>query len=121
MSLSLAGPRDSMSSLSACAARLDMFLNTFSRIAQTGIVDPEEVAAIERFVKKGGGLLLIGDPGTGSNAFVQLVDNRPNTAGIGSELLGTLIAIAVVVVANLLISAALRGRTRMSREAKLRD
>jgi len=40
--------------------------------------------------------------------------------GIGNELLGTIIAIVAVVVANLLISALLRGRARMSRETKLR-
>jgi small-conductance mechanosensitive channel len=42
------------------------------------------------------------------------------SVGIGTELIGTLIVIAAVLIANLLISAMLRGRTRMSREIKLR-
>jgi small-conductance mechanosensitive channel len=41
-------------------------------------------------------------------------------SGIGTELIATLIVIAAVLIANLLISAALRARTPMSREVKLR-
>jgi small-conductance mechanosensitive channel len=43
-----------------------------------------------------------------------------SSSGIGTELLATLAAVVAVVLANLLISAVLRGRTRMSRETKLR-
>jgi small-conductance mechanosensitive channel len=45
---------------------------------------------------------------------------QSQSSGIGTELAVTLIVIVAVVVANLLISAMLRGRTRMSRELKLR-
>lgn len=43
-----------------------------------------------------------------------------STLGIRGELIATLVVIAAVLLANLLISAMLRGRTRMSREIKLR-
>ncbi|MBI5395855.1 MAG: autotransporter-associated beta strand repeat-containing protein, partial [Verrucomicrobia bacterium] len=43
------------------------------------------------------GTLQAGDPVSGSNAFVQLVDNRPNTAGAGSELL----AVSNLIVATI--------------------
>jgi small-conductance mechanosensitive channel len=48
------------------------------------------------------------------------MQSQASSSGIGTELLATLIVVAAVVIANLLISAMLRGRTRMSREIKLR-
>jgi small-conductance mechanosensitive channel len=43
-----------------------------------------------------------------------------SSLGIGTELIATFVVIAAVLVANLVISAILRGRTRVSREIKLR-
>jgi small-conductance mechanosensitive channel len=48
------------------------------------------------------------------------MQSQASSSGIGTELIATLIVVAAVVIANLLISAMLRGRTRMSREIKLR-
>jgi hypothetical protein len=43
-----------------------------------------------------------------------------SSLGIGNELIATLVVIVAVLVANLVISAILRGRMRVSREIKLR-
>jgi small-conductance mechanosensitive channel len=41
-------------------------------------------------------------------------------AGLGTEIVGTVVIVAAVVLANIVISAALRGRGWLSRETKLR-
>jgi len=41
-------------------------------------------------------------------------------AGLGTEIVGTIVIIAAVILANILISAALRGKGWLSRETKLR-
>lgn len=41
-------------------------------------------------------------------------------AGLGPEIVGTFVIVAAVIVANIVISAALRGRGWLSRETKLR-
>lgn len=41
-------------------------------------------------------------------------------AGLGTEIVGTIVIVAAVILANIVISAALRGRGWLSRETKLR-
>lgn len=41
-------------------------------------------------------------------------------AGLGTEIVGTIVVVAAVILANIVISAALRGRGWLSRETKLR-
>ena len=47
----------------------------------------------------------------GSNSFL---------AGLAPEIIGTIVTVSAVILANIFITAALRGRGWLSRETKLR-
>ena len=48
------------------------------------------------------------------------MESNPFLTGLGTEIVGTIFIVAAVIVANIVITAALRGRGWLSRETKLR-